>query len=507
MPDTRKIYVVAGSGSVDKRSVAEFNKKTADFKTRVVFEYLTEMDVDKLMVRVANLPPNSFVYYLPYTFDPHGRTVIGLDMVRRLGERTNRPVFTYLDLFALNTGIFGGRVTTTRSRAASAVDITKKVFQGEQIESINEMPQYVEFIYDWGELVKWDIDISRLPSDRTIQNRTYTFYELFKWRILAGITLLIAQAVFISILLANIRKRKLAELKLLKYRAELEDRVRDRTTELEMAKDDAENAKEEAMMASQAKSQFLANMSHELRTPMNAILGYSEIMRRDPILNSHHKEDLTTISQSGEHLLALINDVLEISKIEAKKIHIQSIVFDLRALLNDLLIMFRVQAEAKGLEIELEVHPEVSRYIFADESKLRQILINLLGNSLKFTENGKIVIRTRMQKDDPHNMRLVIAVEDTGVGIAEDELHEAFQYFEQTTSGRESKGGTGLGLAISKGYAHMMGGDITASSEVGKGSTFVVDIGFKEGESDNVQEVFDQRRIVGLAQINIFLIF
>ncbi|MES9857048.1 MAG: ATP-binding protein [Sedimenticola sp.] len=499
MPDTKKIYVVAGSGSVDKRSVAAFDRKTEEFKTRIVFEYLTEMDIDKLMVRVANLPPNSFVYYLPYTFDPFGKTVIGLDMVRQIGKRSNRPVLTYLDLFALNTGILGGRVTTTQSRAASSADIIKRVFQGEAIESINAIPQYFEYIYDWGELVKWDVDVTKLPPNSTIQNRTYTFYELFKWQILTGITLLIVQAVFIGILLANTRKRKLAELKLQRYRAALENRVRERTAELEMARDDAENAKEAAVMSSQAKSQFLANMSHELRTPLNAVLGFSQLMNNDKGLNGHQKSNLEIINRSGHHLLQLINDVLDMSKIEAGRTVLEIENIDMGALTQDVTDMMRVRAEAKGLQLLIDQASDFPRYVRADGPKIRQILINLVSNAIKFTETGGITLRLAAGNAGAKHITLRGEVQDTGIGISPEDIERIFVPFEQLVDSVTQKG-TGLGLAITRQFVELMGGDISAASQPGKGTTFHFHIHVEPGSPELIQAVNKRaaRQVIGL---------
>ena len=269
-------------------------------------------------------------------------------------------------------------------------------------------------------------------------------------------------------------------------------------TQLKRTEEELHRAKAAAESANRAKSVFLANMSHEIRTPMNAILGFSQLMQQDPALPPEQRARLDTITRSGEHLLALINDILEMSKIEAGRTTAAPTTFDLHALLDDLDRTFRVQADAKGLRWQVERAKDLLRYVVTDEGKLRQMLINLLGNAMKFTQEGGITLYVAANTGEPQNLRLIAEVEDTGMGIAKDEMDRVFGHFEQATSATQEQSGTGLGLAISREFARLLEGDITLSSEVGKGSVFRIDIRVEQGQANDAQQEPQERRVVGV---------
>ncbi|MDX2186286.1 MAG: ATP-binding protein [Opitutaceae bacterium] len=241
---------------------------------------------------------------------------------------------------------------------------------------------------------------------------------------------------------------------------------------IEQAREELETAKREAEAASRAKSAFLANMSHEIRTPLNAILGFTQLLMRDKHLPQEQREQLRIIDRNGEHLLALINDILEISKIEAGRSPLNLSSVDVRRVCSDLADTFRLKAESKRIGWIVTCDPALPQWIETDPSKLRMVLINLVGNAVKFTQKGRVELRTRIADAvETGRKRVWFEVQDTGPGIAAEEQARLFQTFAQTETGRDA-GGTGLGLAISRHYARMLGGDVYVDSEVGQGSVF-----------------------------------
>ncbi len=301
-------------------------------------------------------------------------------------------------------------------------------------------------------------------------------------------------------------------------------------TERKLAEEELKQAKEEAEQSNRAKSTFLTNMSHELRSPLNAILGFAQITTRNPTLDKEGRDNLGIINRSGEHLLTLINQVLDLSKIEAGRITLNETDFDLHRLLTDLEDMFSLRADEKQLQLLFEQADDLPRYIRTDEIRLRQVLINLLNNALKFTAEGQVALRagsmvepveTTLRQaqgarvgvsdqslipDSQFLIPIFFEVTDTGPGIAPDEMDTLFEAFVQTESGRQSKEGTGLGLPISKKFIELMGGELTVTSKVGQGTTFTFGIHAKTPDKSKIQKLSlsevegskIQNRVIGL---------
>ena len=275
----------------------------------------------------------------------------------------------------------------------------------------------------------------------------------------------------------------------------LKVKIKERDKEIDARKSaEAEliEARDAAESANRAKSIFLANMSHELRTPLNAILGFAQILQRDQSLAEIHRSKLETINRSGSHLLSLINDVLEISRIEAGRTKVENEVFSLTEMLSAVEDMTRVRAELKGLQFISLRDGQLPGYVYGDAHHLRQILLNLLSNAIKFTDQGSVTLNLKATGNN-----IQFKVSDTGIGIENKNIPHLFQAFYQTDAGASKGEGTGLGLTISREFVRLMGGEITVHSEAGKGSTFTFTLPLPEADAPAI--CLPPSRVIGLA--------
>jgi signal transduction histidine kinase/CheY-like chemotaxis protein len=282
-----------------------------------------------------------------------------------------------------------------------------------------------------------------------------------------------------------------AESALREHEEHLEDLVQQRTAELLEARNQAETA-------NRAKTVFLANISHELRTPLNAILGFSAMVRADPALSDQHQKDLAVVGRSGEHLLGLIDDVLDMARIETGSVAVERNSFDLYALVEDVMNMIRERAQAKNLELRAELSSQTPAFVCSDAGKLRQVLVNLVGNAVKYTDEGSVTVRVDGAPGvDAQDLLLTFVVEDTGIGIAAEDQTHIFDPFVQVANLRSRKG-TGLGLSISRRLVEILGGTIQVDSARGGGSRFRVQMPAQRAQAIEMLNAFGAQQVVGL---------
>ena len=486
-PQTKRIIFPGMADDLTYRAIrTTVAKDLAALPSHINVEFPEFPDVDAAIEALGKLPPDAAIIVMSNMRTRYGEGISSQRAVELISAATPAPVFTNWD-FVVGHGAVGGSVISGVEQGHQAAEIAVRVLGGEHPESIPvRRGAGKTFLFDHRQLTRFDIPASRLPPGGVVLFAPQSNFQISRqaaW--IAGISFVALLGVTASLLL-SMRRRRRAEAQVRSLNQELEQRVRERTDELSVAKEAAE-------AANRAKSIFLANMSHELRTPLNAILGFAQIMERDTRLPEDERKNIATINRAGNHLLSLINDVLEISRIEAGRTQAVREAFDLPAALASVEEIIRIRAETKGLAFAVDRPEDLRPYVLGDAHHLSQVLINLLGNAVKYTDQGRVALRIVSEGND----RIRFEVSDTGPGIAADEQERIFQAFYQTNSGITKAEGTGLGLTISRQFVRLMGGDITVASEPGQGSTFGFSIPLPP--TDAAPHDGEGPRIVGLA--------
>ncbi|HEY1338256.1 MAG TPA: ATP-binding protein, partial [Bryobacteraceae bacterium] len=414
------------------------------------------------------------------------------EVLSRIAD-ANAPIYG-LSEANLGIGIVGGYLWTIDGNASKLAELALRVANGQHPRDIPVVNAPDIPIFDWRQLRRWGIEEDRLPPGSIVQFRELTMWQQYRLRIITIIGVIALQTLLIGGLLFQRRRALRVQKELETYKEHLEHLVQERTAE-------AVEARDQAVAANRSKSIFLANMSHELRTPLNAILGFSDMVLRDPDLADQHRKDLAIVGNSGEHLLGLIDDVLDMAKIETGSAMLEYTSINLYRLVSDAVNMLRDRARAKELELVVDISPRAPRYIRSDAVKLRQVLTNLVGNAVKYTDEGSVAVRLDARPgNDAKHVMLIFDVEDTGLGIAPEDQARVFDPFIQA-GGSHSRKGSGLGLSIARKFVELLGGRIELESAPGRGSRFRVEAPAAIAEaSEAVDPTPAVKQVLGLAR-------
>ncbi|WP_319508548.1 ABC transporter substrate binding protein [uncultured Methanolobus sp.] len=452
-PDTRRLLVVRDNNSHTSLITTEQAKiEFQPYEDTLQIEYLEDMTVLQMQETVTNTSDDTVIFLLLFSRDKAGNEVTMTESINAIAEVSSVPVYSVWE-FYLGHGIVGGKLTIAENEGKLAGEYALRVLNG---EGVDELPilesQYHDFMFDWDQMERFSISENSLPDGSIIINKDLSFFEEYQKEILVVFIALILQFILIAFLLVNRQVLKNTE------------------SELLVAKGKAEEA-------DILKSRFLANISHELRTPLNGILGFSEMIQFGGLSEEKCTRYASLIKKSGEQLLLIIDDILDISKIEANQLVLHNEAFNVNHMLDDLDSLFKIQFELKEPPIELILVKgldDMASFLYSDEHRIRQIFNNIIGNALKFTHEGSVEFGYSVNDE-----YMEFYVRDTGIGIPEDKYDCIFGRFRQVNDASTRKyKGTGLGMSISKSLVELLGGNIRFESEVDVGTTFYFSIPF-----------------------------